>query len=245
MKSFLYIVHFLFLIISISAYGQNVAEESSIHWWNGNVIEILVKENNTIAGHWNYTIYNPGDIHIEVYPVNDEPAGEMILLAGRFFLTKNLDLKEGYEIDSLDYAGLMLQLAYKLLTELYPEGPKEVPEEDNTWKIGFQHIELGTTSATAKYPRPWLLTGEFESNKSINFSISLKSGFLFEETIIEGKWDVKKLAAQLDDSTLVEGWDVRRLGIYTTSQSVDYTAQSSINSANTFGELRILANEKY
>jgi hypothetical protein len=179
-----------------------------------------------------------------------EPGGAIILVAGRWMLTRGFTPAPGAEIDEMDTAALTSQLVIKLLEAALPNGP---PAPGSPRHVSFSEkanpIEVATTSASGEYGPPWSIDGTVTVQAPgavatyrllFNFSaggrpVSMKLAGSVAET---------STLVNVPDSMALSGWTIHKVGPYQQQMSdgtkLDYGARSQALKATTVGELRKL-----
>ena len=238
----------LFLIILLFT-GSVLAQESAT-WYDGNHIQLSLDDiQSRNSSHWVFTLYQNGDVLIKKEESNKDNtvAGVVGIVGGRFMISKDLDLKEGYEIDAVDWPVLMFQLLLQILSNAVPDGPASIQgrfplnfEEENT------DIQIGTTSATGGFSAPWSIDGYLEQTGAINllYNFSFKSKVEKKDYVLtmHGYWKQDPQLTDLTDSMKLVDWKVYKLGVYSKEYGggtiFDYGAQPINEIYKTLGDLR-------
>src|SRR6266498_3612690 len=200
---------------------------------------------------WQFEIAENRDLRISIdeQSGNDRRAGTIMLVSGLALLTNGLDLKEGYEIDSLNSPVLMCHLAISLLHYAFPDGPKSIGK-NNAFEITEKNkpILVGTPNASSLFPPPWKLKGSVdkaEGGNVFDFSFSFKpnpASTEFSEIKFHGGWEKSGTTPQFPDAISLKGWKVFMLGSNEQNTEGDSIvgkgARSEKKSYDTLGDLR-------
>jgi len=176
-----------------------------------------------------------------------EVKGAILIISGYMMLTKELDLKEGYEIDAADEPGLMMQLLLNLLGFIAPDGPQSLNGKlvvNHTEKT--EPIKVATSSASGVFGAPWTAKGVLEKRdeNKVEYDVDFESALSKDDGYavkMSGKWEARKVEP-LKDSMRLEGWRIYAIGPYSKKYEsgtiFDYGAQISQSDAVTIGALR-------
>jgi hypothetical protein len=141
--------------------------------------------------------------------------GIIMMVGGRTMVAKNVELKPGSEIDSLDESLLSIVLAMKVLSRALPDGPGTTSQQ-----IDFQDAETGiqfaTPSAEGSIPAPWSVTGSVEpgAEGEANFQLELK-WHLDSKAVPSRRMSGQvrhDCSFQIADDTPLAGWKVFEVG---------------------------------
>jgi hypothetical protein len=194
-----------------------------------------------------------GDARITV-DLNDEKGrtnGTILLISGRWMVTRDLTPEAASEIDLMDIAALNSQLVIKLLAAALPDGP---PQPGHSVHVSLQEksrpIQVATSSASGEYNAPWTVDGTV-TVPSIGASAAFQLTFAYTDEKLNtvqlvGTVGNPKPPLAIPDSFPLAGWIVHRLGRYQeqtpNGTKLDYGARPSSPAAKTVGELRSLDN---
>ena len=120
---------FIIFIFTVSSSYVFACENEEIdcgpftNWYDVNWLDMTMHDGQGRGdAHWVISIDKENNDFIiekdENYDGN-KAKGTLIIVSGRIMLTKELDLKEGYEIDAADGPGLMMQLFLNVLVAFY------------------------------------------------------------------------------------------------------------------------------
>jgi len=191
-----------------------------------------------------------GDARIAVELRDDgaRTTGTILLIAGRWMLTRGFASRAGKEIEALDAAALNSQLVIVLLTAVLPGGrPAPGPPQQVRFAEKAKPIRIATASTSAEYHAPWTVTGsvtvpEADAPASYQLSFTYSQEGVARTFDFAGSVADAKSALDLPDSMKVEGWKIRKLS--TTPQSSSSGTQSgdgaqhALPKVATLGELR-------
>jgi hypothetical protein len=187
----------------------------------------------------------------------DNAEAEVILIAGRVLITKNIEMQENHVIDVLDGAALLQQLALTLIDLASEKGPRDTsfPFHANIAEERYP-IKVTTPSAGGSYTAPWEATIDLIKNDKdiIDYRIS------FSFTSLQGKKADMKLTGQLSNYAEknankgltndfnIDGWKQYNIGPYTKKTSAgtiyDFGTTYIEPPFSTLGQLRKYIEEK-
>jgi hypothetical protein len=176
--------------------------------------------------------------------------GTIVLIAGRWMLTRGFTPTPGAEIDEMDAAALNSQLVIRLLSVVLPKGP---PTPGPPLHVSFSEkanpIQVNTTSASGEYGVPWSVDGTV-AVEARGAPATYWLRFTFSE---QGRAMVLNLAGSIadsgppltfSDSMTLSGWTIHKIGTYQeqlpNGTKFDYGARPQIPAATTVGQLRKL-----
>lgn len=163
-----------------------------------------------------------GDLRVDIdFPDAETPQhGTIMMVEGRTFVSKGIELPPGREIDSLDWPVLSVILTGKVLSRALPKGPaalsgrRQVRHEDK--KTG---IQFATPSAQGFIPPPWSVAGFVQPNPngSIDFDLVLNwdevAGKVRHAASMTLSGQLLRNADfQIDSAMPLEGWRVFGVG---------------------------------
>lgn len=191
-----------------------------------------------------------GDVRItiDLRDGKSRTKGTILLISGRWMMTRGLKFYPGMEIDLLDQAALNSQLVVSLLRAALPNGPPGAGEPKT---VSFTEvnkpISVSTTSASGEYGAPWSVNGTIGvpaagalAKYSLKFTYSGETGKV--TMLITGEVGSPKLPLTIPDSMSLVGWKIHKLGPTQAqgpnSAQLDYGAQPSTQNDATVGSLR-------
>jgi hypothetical protein len=248
---------FAALILAVSGRGAHGAcgEEKEIcasgsPWYSANGATVRFEDPTTgDYGVWTFSFPEPTSMVIdeESRYQGQTTRGRIILVSGRVMLTKGLDLKESYEIDTIDGPVLFYQLVVSLLSQVFPAGPGKFKE---TLIVDLAEnargIKIATPSASGFFGAPWKLKGRVDRKSSEVIAFSLAFECQIENSrrtfALRGEWRKTVQVPTLDPNMSLEGWQAYVLGPVSIKQDrgtiLDYTAQRRPIKLRTLGELQ-------
>jgi hypothetical protein len=178
------------------------------------------------------TMHGGDDFSVDIEDTPDMH-GQIIVVAGRVMLMRDVPHDEGYEIDALDGPVLMHQLVATLLGQAFPGGPGSVTS-DSTVRVvqKTRPIRIATPSAGGRLGAPWTLTGTVHrAAGTIDFDLLFD--FTDEHTVhalaFSGTWEKAAAAPALDEHMPLDGWAIHWLGPIASSSAdgtvVDFSAR--------------------
>jgi hypothetical protein len=145
-------------------------------------------------------------------------AGTILLIGGRWMLTRGFTASPAKAVGALDVAALNSQLVIVLLTAVLPNGP---PAKGAPPQVHFEEkarrIRIATATATGEYDAPWSVEGT-ASTPAADASTSFRLTFTCSDrgrastTVFAGNVDNSQPPVQLPDSMKLAGWTLRRIG---------------------------------
>lgn len=168
---------------------------------------------------------------------------QIILVDGRWMLTKGVKIEKGYEIEALDVPVLMLRVALELLRAAAPDGPSTLKSKSQVdVHEAHQSIKISTMSASGGIPAPWSVKGIIEpvAPDKVAFELTVRGG---EQPLhFVGTWQKDQTPPILPGDLALEGWRVFSIGPYTVTKGretiIDYGAQPANTQARTIAELK-------
>lgn len=168
--------------------------------------------------------------------------GDILLVGGKAVLTRGFGKYRDQAAASLDAAGLMMQLALRLLERSEPGGPSKItgPKEVDVLDE-INHINLDTGSASGGFQAPWSVSGTITAPQETRRKFNLVFNFT-----VGGPGEVQQASMQLygvadfadsdfpiPGNSAIDGWDLswRNEGDAVPGQ------------ANTLDELRALIKQ--
>ena len=216
---------------------------SPTDWFKASHIEVRIKDAAVTYAVVTDTTLN-GDSRIEITSSTSGESGTILLIAGRWMITKDIRLAEGSEIDALDRAALSMQLALTLLTRAFPKGPASVTKDgDVSIEEPSQPITISTQSASGSFSAPWKVTGHVrhESPARLAFDVTF-SARNTPGIHLEGAAEFRPSTVEIGNDLSLDGWTVYEIGPRTqTSEgktTLDYGARRIERVYKTVGDLR-------
>lgn len=175
---------------------------------------------------------------------------EIWVVEGRSLISKNDELKVGYEIDYIDAPALMYQLALALISLTPEEDPANVKNKQ-MYEIEHESLPIKTTtpSASGLFRAPWKASVSLERGESqeIKYEVSFVfSGNTEYDSEMAFTGEILQigelLPSPISDATEIASWYQYKLGPYSKEYEggtiFDYGAQQYEGKAQTIGQLR-------
>jgi hypothetical protein len=193
-----------------------------------------------------------GDARIEVNlrDGRTHTTGTIVLVGGRWMLTRGFTAPPGKEIAALDVATLNSQLVIVLLTAALPKGP---PAPGSPQQVHFTEkgkpIRIATPSASAEYGPPWTVEGTVSvpaagEPATFRLSFTFSAQGRLTTTVFAGNIGDSKSPVYFSDSMKLAGWTIRRVDSSQAQQpdgtNFGYGARPPVPKVATIGELRKL-----
>ena len=196
-------------------------------------------------------------ITIERREGSTHSSGTIILIGGRWMLSRGFAAPAGRELESLDLAAVNSQLVMVLLTAALPDGP---PAPGAPTNVRFAEknnpIRIATATASAEYAAPWTVVGTV-TEPAVGSATSYELSFTYAEQGLSRTVDFAgtvaraKSSPEFPDTMKLAGWKVRRLpespepsagtaASGPVSSGATTTAAAHAPNALTIGELRQL-----
>ena len=219
--------------------------------WAPNDIHVARSEPGrpgSASTHFEVAANGDARIAVELRDDGTHTTGTILLIAGRWMLTRGFSSKAGKEIEALDVAALNSQLVIVLLTAVLPGGrPAPGPPQHVRFAEKGKPIRIATPSTSAEYHAPWTVTGsvtvpEADAPASYQLSFTYSEEGVARTLDFVGNVADAKSPVDLPDSMKVEGWKISRLS--TTPQSASSGTQAgdgahhAVPKVATLGELR-------
>lgn len=214
----------LLLILSLSvSCARESNQPSDIYegidrsaWLNFNKIILKLGSADKSYAVFAFNIFDNSDFKIDIK--SDQADGAIMMIGGRLMLIKGLDLKPGYEINTLDSAMIMMRTALMLLYLSFPDGP---PIQPNTYPIKIDNNETTFRSTTPNvykvWVAPWSLEGELRVTDSKHLSFDLSAKFKDGDSFkASGEWTADIKQPSYPDNTSLDGWKVITIGVSIT-----------------------------
>lgn len=230
--------------------SPNLAMETprnETEWDKGNLI-VIHNEDGVSEITCRYEINDAKNIRItENGHLGPAPrSGQIMLIDGRWILTKDIAVMQGYEVDELDHPLLDLKLVLYLLSNLAPQGPSEIKEKAKISVKKKQPFVLATVSAYLAFDGPWKLEGNIDpvgpDKDAFDFKLTTH-----QSTHLTGTWQKDKSLVAFTDDTSVSGWWIYEIGMDRHQKDhmmlYDYVAKPSTLHPQTVGKLRQLAKQ--
>jgi len=239
----------LVLVPAAALAGAPLAPASAA--WAPNDIHVAQSEpGRPASASTHFEVAANGDARIAVDLRDDgtHTTGTILLIGGRWILTRGFASKAGKEIEALDVAALNSQLVIVLFTAVLPGGrPAPGPPQHVRFAEKVKPIRIATASTSAEYHAPWTVTGsvtvlEADAPASYQLSFTYSEQGVARTLDFAGSLADAKSPVDLPDSMKLAGWKIRRLS--TTPQSspsgtqTDAGAHQSPPKVETLGELR-------
>jgi len=222
-------------------------------WVAGNRISLTVAsldEPGSVT--YGFLIAANGDMQIDIteHGAKENSSGTILLISGRVMATQGLRLEPGYEIDTVDGAGLSWQLASRLLERGAPGDPRRLKQPVQIDILEKKDsISVGTTSASGSYPPPWTAKGTVKPAGLGGARFDVAFGFRDPgapqrtfELRYSGTWEQEQPPPQIDDSRSLKNWTIHWIGPTHRSdaggQILDYGASPTQDRYATVGDLR-------
>jgi hypothetical protein len=222
-------------------------------WVAGNRISLKVASRDEPGSvTYGFLIAANGDMQIDIteHSAKEKSSGTILLISGRVMATQGLKLEPGYEIDTLDGAGLSWQLASQLLERGAPGDPRGLKQPVQIDILEKKDsINVGTTSASGSYPPPWTAKGTVNPAGVGRVGFDVAFGFRDPgasqrtfELRYSGTWEQLQPPPQIDDSRSLKNWTIHWIGPTRRSdaggQILDYGASPTKDQYATVGDLR-------
>jgi hypothetical protein len=223
-----------------------VARAQATAAWAPNDISV----SQTVAGrpgsantHFEVGANGDARITVNLRDASTHTTGTILLIGGRWMLTRGFTSTGRKEIEALDVAALNSQLVIVLLTAALPGGPPGPgPPQHVRFAEKANPIRIATATASAEYGAPWTVTGSVtvsSANAPASYQLSFTSSDQGVAQTMEfaGSAGDARPAVDLPDSTKLAGWKVRRLS---ASEHASPPDSRPAPQAGTLGELRLL-----
>lgn len=187
-------------------------------------------------------------IAIERRDGSSRTTGTILLIGGRWMVTRGFGASAAGEIESLDRAVLDSQLVIVLLTAALPDGPP-VPGPPQHVRLAEKTnpIRISTASTSAEYRAPWTVVGTVtvpaaDAAASYQLSFTYADQGLARTVDFAGSAGTARSPLDLPDSMKLAGWKIRKLPqsleSSLTAVPPDAAAPKRAQRAATLGELR-------
>ena len=219
--------------------------------WAPNDIRVAQSEPGRPASastHFEVAANGDARIGVELHDDGAHTTGTILLIAGRWMLSRGFAAKAGQEIAALDAAALNSQLVIVLLTAVLPGGrPAPGPAQQVRLAEKVKPIRIATASTSAEYHAPWTVTGsvtvpEVDAPASYQLSFTYSQEGVARTLNFAGSVADAKSPVDLPDSMKVEGWKIRRLSTMPQSSAAGTEsgdgAHPALPKVATLGELR-------
>ena len=204
---------------------------------------------------WRYEIEDPGNLAITLDDSahGGPPQGRMMLVGGRFLVTRDIPLQKHHERDPLVIGTLHFQLLVQLLRAAFPDGPQSVTAE-RTVEIANdkESIAVGTFGATDVFTPPWKLKAKAARvdrqtiDYQLDFSFHTEAAPETEYAMkLRGQWIKDDKAPVLPDDLPLAGWTMHYVGgdprAFDSGIILEYAERRRKGGLNTLGALRAAA----
>jgi hypothetical protein len=158
-------------------------------------------------------------ITVDLRDSSTHTTGTIVLIGGRWMLTRGFTSAGRKEIEALDVAALNSQLVIVLLTAALPGGPPAPgPPQHVRFAEKANPIRIATATASAVYGAPWTVTGSVTvsgANAPATYQLSFTCSEQGVAQTMEfaGSAGDAKSPVDLPDSMKLAGWKVRRLSL--------------------------------
>jgi hypothetical protein len=222
-------------------------------WTAGNRITLKLSSQNAPESiTYGFLITPKGDMRIGVdqQPAKAGSSGTILLISGRALATRDVRLEPGYEIDTVDGAGLAWQLASQLLERGAPGDPRNLTKAAEIDVLETEKpLHVGTTTASGSYPPPWTAKGMAKPLGAGRVAFDIVFGFQSPgtppkpyEVRYQGTWECAEPPPAIEDALSLKGWVIYSLGYIRRSdaggQILDYGASPTGDRYATVGDLR-------
>jgi hypothetical protein len=239
----------LVLVPAAALAGAPLAPASAA--WAPNDIHVAQSEPGrpgSASTHFEVAANGDARIAVDLRDDGTHTTGTILLIGGRWILTRGFTSKAGKEIEALDVAALNSQLVIVLLTAVLPGGrPAPGPPQQVRFAEKVKPIRIATASTSSEYHAPWTVTGsvtvpEAEAPASYQLSFTYSEQGVARTLDFAGSVADAKSPLDLPDSMKVAGWKIKRLS--TTPQSSSSGTQTGEGALHappkvaTLGELR-------
>jgi len=161
-----------------------------------------------------------GDARITVDQRDDgtRTTGTILLIGGRWMLSRGFTATASKDIEALDLAALNSQLVIVLLTAALPDGPPAPgPPQHVRFAEKTNPIRIATASASAEYGAPWTVTGSVTvpgANAPATYQLAFTCSDQGIARTMEFAGSAGNASPPVDfpDSMKLAGWKLRRLG---------------------------------
>jgi hypothetical protein len=249
----------VFLLALGALYVARVSEAqvspstAAASWLAGNRINLKVASSNEPSSvDYGFLMAPNGDMQIDIseHSAKEGSSGTILLISGRVMATQGLKLEPGYEIDTVDGAGLSWQLASQLLERGAPGDPRSLKQPVQIDILEKRDsISVGTTSASGSYPPPWTAKGTVKPAGLGRVAFDVTFGFRDPglpqrafELRYSGTWEQAQPPPRIDDSRSLTNWTIHWIGPTHRSdargQILDYGASPTQDQYATVGDLR-------
>jgi len=239
----------LALIVAAAPAVAELAPASAA--WTPNDIHVSQSEPGRAASassHFEVAPNGDARIAVELRDEGTHTTGTILLIAGRWMLTRGFAAKAGKDIEALDVAALNSQMVIVLLTAVLPAGrPAPGPPQHVRFAEKVKPIRIATASTSAEYRAPWTVTGsvtvpEADAPASYQLSFTYSEAGVARTLDFAGSVADAKPPVDLPDSMKVAGWKIRRLNTAPQSAPTDTPtgdgAQRALPKVATLGDLR-------
>lgn len=181
---------------------------------------------------------------------SERARGSIMVVSGRVLASHGLDLKAGYEIDTLDSAILSFRLVRELLQCALPKGPGSVDADEVVqYSEQVNPIRVGTPSAFGQFSAPWSVEGRVRRLNGDTLSYALSFTYIASpdngnqaRMSLSGNWRQGENAARFPDAMTFRDWKIHRIGPITRVSGnrtiYDYGADPVEERFATLGDLR-------
>ncbi|HVN43703.1 MAG TPA: hypothetical protein VMT66_00515 [Steroidobacteraceae bacterium] len=241
------------LAASLLAIHASSASAQAIAAWAPNDITVaqsVAGQAGTASSRFEVARNGDARITIDRRDGGEHLTGTILLIGGRWMLSRGFAAAPDRELESLDLATLNSQLVIVLLTAALPKGappagaPQHVRIAEKT-----RPIRIATASTSAEYAAPWTVVGTVsvpgaEPTASYQLSFTYEEQGLARTVDYTGSVGTSKAPPEFADSMKLHGWKVRRLPQSLESSLAAATpaapAGSGAATVATLGELRTL-----
>jgi hypothetical protein len=245
------------LLLAVAAFAENSKNDSTDRqktgWYAGNRIMVqVIPPAQKLGPTFTIELGQSDDASVVI---NDPSAvgqqeTRILLVAGRWMVTKGLIIEPGYEIDALDGPVLVMQTVTLLLDKAVPAGPDTIQSQiaiDLIEKL--QSLRVNTQSAEGEYPAPWQVKGTVVRRSPTIIAFDLNFVCKAEDTggtqsiHYAGTWERDPVTPALSEQMSLKGWQVFWVGPSKRRDRdgatiIDYGAQQRNAGYATLADLR-------
>jgi len=240
------------LALTVTATSMPALAAAAANWAPDDISVSQSESGGPASATTRFEVAADGDarIAVERRAGSTRSSGTILLVGGRWMLTRGFAASPGKEIEALDLAALNSQLVIVLLTAALPDGP---PAPGKPQHVRFAEknnaIRIATASTSAEYRPPWTVVGTV-SVPSTQAAANYQLAFTYSDRGISRTIDFAGSAGNarppldLPDSMKLVGWSIRRLPqsleSSLTAAQPDEVDEQRARRAASVGELRQL-----
>jgi hypothetical protein len=245
------------LLLAVAAFAENSKNDSTDRqktgWYAGNRIMVqVIPPAQKLGPTFTIELGQSDDASVVISDPGAVGQHEtrILLVAGRWMVTKGLEIEPGYEIDALDGPVLVMQTVMRLLDRAVPAGPNTIQSQiaiDLVEKT--QDLHVNTQSAEGEYPAPWQVKGTVERRGptilAFDLNFHCKAGGSENPQLIRyiGTWERDPVTPRLPEQMSLTGWKIFWIGPskrqdHDGATILDYGAQQRRTDYATLADLR-------